>query len=137
MLPPFSEANVNSYLASIGSSASEINQFNADLNANWLGAFQTRFTLTPENVTLLTNFPVDGKVAILEAIALCARWASRVDIEFPIVMGIDGFSAPLALPSEIPIEFKFKFKGGTYYDENGNLEFTVKEARVEARVPLC
>lgn len=137
MLPSFSEANINAYLASIGSSVSDINQFYADLSSNWLGAFQSRFTLTQANVDLLNNFPGDGKEAILEAMALCSRWASRPDIDLPIDMSIIGFAAPLSQPAEIPLKFKLKIEGGTYYDGNGDLKFKVKKATVEATFTVC
>lgn len=136
MLPQFSEANVDAYLASIESSLSAINQFNTDLNANWVGAFQTRFTLSPANLDLLINFPGDGKAAILEAMAIVVRWANRSDTVLPIPMEILGFASQSAQMLAIE-NFKIKAEGGTYYDINNDMKFTVKKVSVEAKFTLC
>ena len=93
MLPAFSEANINAYLVSINSSVIGITTFYNDLNTNWLGAFQSRFTLTPANTILLNNFDPAGKAAIIEAMFNCSRWANFPNISFPIEMEIIGFAS--------------------------------------------
>ncbi len=136
MLPAFSEANINAYLVSINSSASDISTFYNDLSTNWLGAFQSRFTLTPANITLLNNFDPAGKVATIEAMYNCSRWANFPNFSFPIEMEIIGFASP-AQPLALDVDWKFKIEGGTYYDSNGDIAFKVKKATLEARVSLC
>ena len=137
MLPAFSEANINAYLVSINSSVIGITTFYNDLNTNWLGAFQSRFTLTPANTTLLNNFDPAGKAAIIEAMFNCSRWANFPNILFPIEMEIIGFASPVP-PQAMGLEdWKIKAEGCTYYDPNGVMRFTVKKVTVEAPVPQC
>lgn len=146
MLPPFSEENVNVYLISIGSSATDITNFYNDMNTNWLNAFQTRFTLTTADTTLLNNFPTAGKEAILMAGAQASAAANMTGIQFPVLMSISGFSScSQSAESDAdpaPVlgqDWDFKVKGKLYnkYDvptDSMKWEYQVK---VEAKVGLC
>lgn len=138
MLPLFSESAVNGYLESIGSSPAQIHSFHNELETDWLLAFQARFTLTQSAVELLNTFPLDGKSALLEALAIACRWSSRADVDLPIPMEVHGFamSQPVGV-KDFPVEYKIKAEGGTYYDSSGSLRFKVKKVSVEARVSLC
>lgn len=59
MAYPWTDAGVNAYMASIASSATDLNTFATDLEINFLNGLQTRFIINPTQASqILTMKPV-------------------------------------------------------------------------------
>jgi hypothetical protein len=67
-----SSTNVNAYLAARSSDAAEYDQMATDLEANFLGALQSRFTVSPPQVDIINFMAPAFKTALTSAFRICA-----------------------------------------------------------------
>lgn len=96
---PFNLANLNSYLTSIGSDVPAINQFAAELSANFLTALQARFILFPTQVAYVNNMELHERLGLTSSLNTTAALASLPNTKLPVefvVFDTDNTQIPLA-----------------------------------------
>ena len=108
---PFNLANLNAYLTSIGSDVPAINQFAAELSANFLTALQARFILTPPQVTYVNNMKLHERLGLTSTLNTTAALASLPNTELPVEFDVyDIDNPPIALAGDPYLYATMKIK---------------------------
>ncbi|MBL7987977.1 MAG: hypothetical protein JNJ94_07945 [Chlorobi bacterium] len=88
-LPAFNTANVNCYLGTINNNQAELDQLATDLETNFLGALQSRFTLSQWQIDRVNFVPQDAKDIVAQTARKIAQLHTKNPTE-PVDLVVSG-----------------------------------------------